>query len=220
MIYGLVPVGGIGSRLGLPFHKELLPLKGYKEYYPVCRYTVDNMLSAGAEKIVFIHGKNYKKEIIEIFSGKKYIHLNNISDRQSEVFSVFFDNIFLEEQDILFYGLPDTFYIKNLFLNMKEKKGLVCGMYKIDDNPKVGRLDIDTKKFIKSIKKHNNSDFCWGVLKLDYEVLKKFYNYLKLDSLAEAEELINLVDFSLEYGEEYFDLGTWDSLNKYWVYNI
>ena len=47
MIYGIVPVGGKGTRLGLYFSKELFPLKGHDYYYPVCKYTVDNMIEAG-----------------------------------------------------------------------------------------------------------------------------------------------------------------------------
>ncbi len=216
MIYGLVPVGGVGSRLGLPFHKELLPLKGYDKYYPVCKLTVDNMLQAGAEKIIFIHGKEYKNEIKNIFNSDTYIHLNNYSSRQSEVFSVVYKSLMFSNNDVMYYGLPDSYYTKNLFLEMKEKQGLVCGVFNTDNDSYVGRINYSTKKFIKNKKMNDNSNFCWGVLKFDFDILKKFNIFIDQNLNSEAEEMINCVDFSLVFGEAYYDLGTWQSLNNYW----
>lgn len=216
MIYGLVPVGGVGSRLNLPFHKELLPLKGYNSYYPVCKLTVDNMLFAGAEKIIFIHGSNKKKEIVELFNNKNFLHLNNNSKRQSEVFSVFFNNVPLNENDVILYGLPDSYYNINLFPKMLNNSGLVCGMYKCSSYSNVGRIDIKTNKFIKSQKNAYLSEFCWGVLKFDYNSIKNFNYYINKDINLEAEELLNFNNFSLLYGDLYYDLGTWDSINSYW----
>ena len=174
MIYGLIPVGGKGTRLGLPFSKEMLPLKGYEDYYPVCKLTVDNMLSAGCQKIFFIHGFEYKTEIINLFNQENFVHIKNLSERQSEVFSSFYNSVVLKDNDIFLYGLPDSFYKKNLFPQIKNIDGLVCGMYKIDDDCKVGRLNIITNKFVKSVKEEDLTDYCWGVLKFDLSCLKIF----------------------------------------------
>lgn len=215
MIYGLIPVGGKGTRLGLPFSKEMLPLKGYEDYYPVCKLTVDNMLSAGCQKIFFIHGFEYKTEIINLFNQENFVHIKNLSERQSEVFSSFYNSVVLKDNDIFLYGLPDSFYKKNLFPQIKNIDGLVCGMYKTDDDCKVGRLNIITNKFVKSIKEEDLTDYCWGVLKFDLSCLKIFNEFIKKSNF-EAEELLNENNFKVVYGDEYFDLGTWKSLNKYW----
>jgi hypothetical protein len=216
MIYGLIPVGGFGTRLGLPFAKELMPLKGYPNYYPVCKLTVDNMIDAGCEKIFFIHGKDFKKEILDYFSDNIFFHIKNLGDRQVEVFSSFYKNIRVEHNDIFFYGLPDTYYKKNLFTELKSLNGLGCGMFKVSDSAKVGRLNKKTNKFEKSQKNEDLSEYCWGVLKLDSSSIHSFVQNILKEEFFEAEEIINQLNFNVIYGDEYFDLGTWDSLNKYW----
>jgi choline kinase len=217
MMYGIVPVGGKGTRLGLSFSKELFPLKGYDYYYPVCKYTVDNMIEAGCEKIYFIHGKEFKTEILELFYSKNYYHIKNYSDRQSDIFNSFFTNINPEKDDIYLYGLPDSYYEINLFNTIRDIDGLVCGMFKVDDNSKVGRLDTKGK-FVKSIKDDNNSDKCWGLLKMNFEVLSKLSSMLveSTDVQLEVEIFLNKFDFKTVDGGKYWDLGTWKIINNYW----
>jgi hypothetical protein len=47
--------------------------------------------------------------------------------------------------DKIIYGLPDTFYIQNLFAKLLARDGIVIGMYKIHDHAVVGRYDIQKK---------------------------------------------------------------------------
>lgn len=216
MIYGIVPVGGHGLRLGLPFAKEMLPLKGYNQYYPVCKYTVDNMLEAGCDKIYFIHGTTEKQVIKDYFNGDRFVHIQNLGLRQSEVFSAFYNNIDPTDKDIYLYGLPDTYYVKNLFVDMLSENGLVCGMYRVDSNAKVGRIDRQTGKFVKSILIDELGEHCWGVLKMDCASLSGINDLLNNHHTYEAEEILNCLSFKLIYGGDYFDLGTWESINKYW----
>ena len=68
MIYGLVPIGGKGTRLGLSFSKEMLPQKGFLYFNPVSNHLVNTMQNAGAEQIVFIHGFEFKKDVKVGFS--------------------------------------------------------------------------------------------------------------------------------------------------------
>ena len=219
MIYGLIPVGGMSRRLGIPFPKELLPLTGYDSYYPVCRLTVDNMISAGCDKIYFVHGTEYKPQIQQYFSNSFFVHINNNKSRQADVFSAFLENVSFGDADILLYGLPDTHYNQNLFLEMKDASGLVCGMYEPPHDSVVGRLNNLTGKFVKTEKTPAVSEHCWGVLKLDAMALNSFDVCLKSNLEYEVEELVNQIDFTLVYGESICDLGTWKSINKYWRKN-
>ena len=61
--YGLVPVGGKGLRLSLPFSKEMLPQKNYDYYNPLINHVVEKMLLAGVEIVYFIHGEEFKKDL-------------------------------------------------------------------------------------------------------------------------------------------------------------
>lgn len=217
MIYGIVPVGGKGTRLGLPFSKELLPIKGYDYYYPVCKYTVDNMLDAGCDKVYFIHGKEFKKEILEMFYADNYYHIKNLSDRQSDVFGCFFKKILPKKDDIYLYGLPDSYYEDNIFIDIKDIDGLALGMFEVDDDSKVGRLDSDNR-FIKSVKMENTDNRCWGLLKMNFEVLSKLSFMLEenIDAELEIESFLNEFNFTTINGGNYWDLGTWKIINKYW----
>lgn len=216
MIYGIVPVGGTGSRLNLPFPKELLPLKGHDSYFPVCHHTVSNLAQAGCEKIVFVHGTFYKKEIVEMYSGNDYSHILNPGKRQSEVFTSFYDSIKKSDSDIYLYGLPDSWYMGNLFSEMKSRPGIVCGMFDSEDNMKVDRLNHN-KKFVKSTKTSELSSQCWGVLKFGAAEMKEFSQVIR-DTDFEVAESLNCFSLDFVFGEKYFDLGTWDSLNKYWSF--
>jgi len=217
MIYGIVPVGGKGTRLNLPFDKELLPLLGYNNYYPVCQFTVDKLLEAECDYIYFIHGVEFKQIILNTYNDSKFIHIKNIGHRQSEVFSSFVNNVEINKNDIILYGLPDTIYDENNpFIKMKEMSGLVCGMFDIEDHLIVGRINSDSIKFTKSNLKEKLSNKCWGVLKIDEKNIKEFNRLLMSNLNYEVEDLLNSTDFSLiEFGK-YWDLGTWKSINEYY----
>jgi len=215
MIYGIVPVGGAGVRLGLPFPKELFPLKGKDRYYPVCQHTIDNMLFAGCEKIVFVHGKTYKKHITDMYQGEMFVHVNNMGERQSEIFSYFLRSIHVKAGDTFLYGLPDSWYTENLFPEMLTIKGIVCGMFTSGDESTVDRLDM-SRKFVKCKRKDESVSIeCWGVLKFDHEDIVKFVDIIE-NSDFEVAAVLNKFNFQLCYGSHYFDLGTWNSMNEYW----
>ncbi len=51
---GIVPAAGKGTRLGLPFPKELWPLPGVPGFLPVAQITVQNMLAASVTRLAFV----------------------------------------------------------------------------------------------------------------------------------------------------------------------
>ena len=217
MIYGIVPVGGSGSRLGLPFPKELLPLKGYDHYYPVCKYTVDNMIAAGCEKIYFIHGSETKQMIKDYFDGKEFYNINNNSPMFSRTIICFLDNVDIEEGDTVLYGLPDSYYVENIFNDLVKSSGLVCGLFETIDQLKVDRLLTNEDKFdVKSTKNDNNLNLFWGTIKFDYTSLKDYLKFFIETEESEVGNIINNLSFGVVKSSFYIDLGTWNSLNMYW----
>jgi hypothetical protein len=196
MIYGIIPVGGKGTRLGLPYPKELLPLKNFNSYYPVCKLTVDNMLQSGCEKIYFIHGEETKSEIKNYFKEDIYFHINNKSEMFSKVITCFLDNISLNEEDIVLFGLPDSYYKTNLYLELVKMDGLVCGLFITNDFSKVDRLKLNSKIFdVKSEKLISNSSLFWGVIKFDYYSLKKYTEIITSSNDSEVGSIINKIGF-------------------------
>jgi len=65
---GLIPAAGSGTRLNLPFPKELYPtIKGDK-YQPIAHYIVKNIIDAGAKHIVFVINES-KHQLLGYFDG-------------------------------------------------------------------------------------------------------------------------------------------------------
>jgi hypothetical protein len=224
MIYGIIPVGGQGTRLNLAFDKELFPLKGYDYYRPVIQHTVDNMISAGVERIYFIHGKEYKQDIVDRFNYWKgetdkvgYFHILN-QGNQANIFNSFHKAIVPKEDDIYLYGLPDSYYKINPF--DITKNGLQISMMQVDNDAKVGRINIKTSLFDKDIKKELTTDHCWTTLQFDYSHFNAFIKELNINTSVEVESVLNQLNFNLNYYDcLYYDLGTWKSINEYWNKN-
>lgn len=212
MIAGILPVGGKGKRLGLPFSKEMLPQKGYDYYNPVSNHIVRKMILAGASKIVFVHGDTFKLDIKEYFSGPLFTHVlqqtpgfaNTIKDGVEEVRS---------SKKILF-GLPDSIFLGNPFLPMLLEPGIVCGLFTTDDETRVDRLN-GTNFDVKEIKTEQNSNQFWGVLKFEAENIKQFINDQMFDKHNEIGTILNHYNKTMVDAGPYIDIGTWRSYNNY-----
>jgi hypothetical protein len=219
MIYGLIPVGGKGLRLSLPFSKEMLPQKGYDYYNPILNHLVEKMKKSGAQYIYFVHGKSYKKDIINYYSGKEYIHITQNKLGFSRVLKTFFNKIKNQKNDYkIIFGLPDVYFEGNPFPLLLKKSGLVCGLFKTNKTTKVDRLIYKNKKFdVKSIKNKNNSNYFWGVLKFDKIDFKNLIKQIDFDEVNEIGDILNKYDKKeFCFLGKYIDLGTWSNLNIYW----
>ena len=109
MIYGLVPIGGKGTRLGLTFSKEMLPQKGTSHFNPISNHLVSKMRSAGAEQIIFIHGFEFKRDVIDYFNSDIHHHYIQRSDGFSNVLKEFLVNIPISKNDLIFLECQTRF---------------------------------------------------------------------------------------------------------------
>lgn len=230
-IFGLIPVGGKGLRLSLPFSKEMIPQKNYDYYNPLINHTVQKMEFAGANTIIFVHGSEYKKDIIDYFSNvknqTKYIHIKQETIGFAQIIIDFIN--YLNNNDIVFcdndkviLGLPDSIFDKNPFIELLELPGIACGLFTTTPYTKVDRINLENKFDIKCEKNNNNSEFFWGILKFTIKDLKiainKVYNVYGNTFTNEIGEILNLCDIpknNFVYGKKYLDLGTWKNYNKY-----
>lgn len=213
MIYGLIPVGGKGTRLSLPFSKEMLPQKHYDYYNPVLNHTVEKMFLAGAAKIYLVHGVTYKQDIVDFYSNNtNIINVTQSVPSFSGVLQNLLDENVVTITDKIIFGLPDSVYDKNPFVEMLTIPGIVCGLFKSDASTKVDRPLINSPNIfqIKTSKNDTNLDWFWGVLKFDGSDL---LNMVIDDS--EIGNILNKYNKSYLYFNEYIDLGTWMGYNKY-----
>lgn len=73
-IFGIVPAGGQGTRLGLPFPKELLPIAGTTMYTPVIDYTMTAMYESGVDGIIVVCN-DHKGQLLDYLAKRPYSHL-------------------------------------------------------------------------------------------------------------------------------------------------
>ena len=216
MIYGLVPIGGRGTRLGLTFSKEMLPQKGFKYFNPVSNHLVSAMQDAGAEQIVFIHGFEFKKDVIDFFNGANHKHFLQKTEGFSNVLRELLVNLTLKNDDSVLFGMPDTVFRGNPFHEMVAHPGIMCGLFTTNNETKVDRLYVDKQKFaVKQPKGPNLQDRFWGLLKFDGIDIIGMETDNHFSTYGEIGDIINQYDFSCINAEDYLDLGTWDNYNYY-----
>ena len=216
MIYGLIPVGGKGIRLGLPYSKEMLPQKNFDYFNPLVNHIVEKMKLAGAEKFYFVHGTEFKKDIIEYFNQEIFVHILQENLGFANVILDFYNKSNIVDNDKVIFGLPDSVFEENPFIDLVDKKGIVTGLFVTDIMSRVDRLDINEKNFqIKTAKSQNNLDIFWGVLKFDGANIKTMIEDGVFDTYTEIGDILNLYEKTHVRCKCYLDLGTWENYNRY-----
>jgi glucose-1-phosphate thymidylyltransferase len=214
MIYGLIPIGGKGLRLGLPYSKEMLPQKNFTYYNPIVNHTVAKMLSARVDHIVFVHGKKFKKDVKKFYQDDNYIHLKQTNEQFGGVLYDFYNSLSIDDHDQIVFGLPDTIYQGNPFKELLTHPNIVAGLFQASDYSLVDRL-WHGKFQVKSPKTNENEVWFWGTLKFDGADIKKMIDDKQFNKHTEIGSILNEYDFRCAYFNKYFDLGTWKGYNDY-----
>lgn len=216
MIYGLIPIGGKGKRLGLPYSKEMLPQKNFNFFNPLVNHTVTKMKLAGAEKIYFIHGTKFKKDVKDYYQENMYLHVIQNKAGFANVIFDFFKEININDNDKIIFGLPDSIYDSNPFIELVNKEGIAVGLFVTDDYTFVDRLNLDKNIFqVKTLKTKNNLNLFWGVLKFDGADIKKMVKDNVFNLYTEVGDILNLYEKNYVECGSYLDLGTWENYNRY-----
>lgn len=213
MVIGCLPVGGRALRLGMLFPKELLPLKGFDHYRPLISHVVDKMVEAGAEKLIFVHGEDYKEEIRRLYPQSQHIKQGKPG------FARVLEDCWVsgvKDEDQILFGLPDSLFEGNPFPEMLKRPKIVAGLFITAPETKVDRLVGESIFDIKASKNEMNRDLFWGVLKFDGADLRRIVESGILDKTNEIGNVLNENEFTCVTGGRYQDLGTWSALNQWW----
>ena len=215
-IYGLIPIGGKGLRLSVPFSKEMIPQKSFDYYNPIVNHLIEKMELAGAQTIVFVHGLEFKKDVKDFFNKDSYVHILQKKKSFASVIFDFYNKILPKDNDVIFFGLPDSVFDKNPFIEMLNHQGIACGLFYTESQAKVDRLNKKGNRFqIKTIKNKTNQDWFWGVLKFNGIDIRNMIKDGVFEKQTEIGSILNLYKKHTVYGEKYLDLGTWSNYNKY-----
>lgn len=215
-IYGIIPIGGKGLRLGLPFPKELLPQKGFDCYKPMVNMTIDKMAEAGVDHVVFIHGEKYKKQFVDLFKGSFFKHIKQEKACPHLMLKDFYVQLKPSDDDKIVFGFGDAVYNGNPYKKMLNTNGVVCGLFYGSDDLNLDRLkNKDDGQFdIKAVKNNHNSPLFWGTLKFDGRDLCEIS---KLDVVdGDIGHILNsLNNKTMVSFDDYIDIGSWNGYNKY-----
>lgn len=115
---GLIPAAGRGTRLSLPFSKELLPLLDKEFYYPIIQSSIETMYGVGINKIIII--VNYQKSDLMKFlgNGSKFgvqlIYV--VQEEPTSLPQALLEAVKITDYEDILFLMPDTLILPSDFL--------------------------------------------------------------------------------------------------------
>ena len=243
----ILPCAGEGTRLGLPYPKELyeiakdfrlidFSLTHIKKYIDkanntnnknikvvvvinekkreVYEYIALSLKSRGIESIPVNFNDNYFEWAGSVFSANRYFTEKNIVLLPDSVITLSNDSPFYSKDKTLI-GLCDN-YLQN--------NSVVFGTIFCDDKAKLKKLGACFVKDGRILKFQDkpqrnlqNFNAFWGCYAFKQDISKKLYTFLKNSILKrfrgyQKEHLLPFYSFDIA---NYWDLGTWDSINDF-----
>ncbi|MRX72194.1 NTP transferase domain-containing protein [Bacillus lacus] len=236
---GLIPCAGKGTRLGLPFSKEMYPDVHGKEYRPIIMHTIDAFKLAGITEIIVTFNPD-KRDILKYLGNGKQFGINisycmhptpkSLPESLNEAFHI-------TKNKRVVFAMPDTIITPNNFvlqaLNFHEKEGatVTLGCFKTDNPTSVSVVEFkendSTVVNVIEKPKETNLKLMWGMMVWENSfshTLNHFCNnetprvgvkelYLS-DALAPHIRNSEIKGIKLENGN-YRDLGTFQEITRW-----
>lgn len=236
-IIGLIPAAGKGSRLNLPFPKELYPINIDNDYKPVAEFIIDNLIIAGVDHICFVINET-KHQLIGYFgSGEKFgcrfsyvyqdFHINKSAQSPGLAHAIDASYHLIKDQ-VVFFGMPDTLISpKNVFKilqnTFQNDIDVLLGLFFTNTPEKFGMVETDNNKIVKKIidkPKKSSLTKMWGCIVWG----PKFSRFLH-DSVQSGEyDFANILNSAINEGlnvqnsffpeGNYIDIGTFSEVSK------
>jgi len=180
-LIGLIPAAGKGSRLGLPFPKELYPTISNNKYKPIANFAVDHLLLAGVTHIVFVINES-KHQLIKYFgSGQRfnchysYVVQENMVNKPSTspgLANALAAAYHLIRKKTVLFGMADTImWPKDAFKvgldSMRPDVDLTLCLFPTDYPQKFGMVSFSRDMCVKEIiDKPQKTDlsYMWGTM--------------------------------------------------------
>jgi len=238
-LVGLIPAAGMGSRLGLPFPKELIPLPTKTSYKPVAQSILEQIVFAGVEHIVMVIN-DQKHQLIKYFGdghrfGCKISYVVQEQDNDHRRGSVtpglaeaMNAGYHLVKDKIVVFGMPDTIIspmdtFKIALESSNDQYDLVFCLFKALRPEKSGMVRLGEPDEVVEIvdkPKETSLAWMWGTIIWkprfneflnDRITNKKIYDYgIILNDALKAGLKFGGVKF--ENGS-YLDVGTFDDIS-------
>ena len=236
-LVGLIPAAGKGTRLNLPFPKELYPIIQNNKFRPVAQSILEQITSAGVGHIVFVVNEN-KHQLLQYFgNGQRFLcnisyvvqeppkvnALHAISPGLAEALD---SGYHLVKDKLVFFGMPDTiifpdYVFKEAFNQLRDDQdGILC-LFRTNKPEKSGMVRTDGYKVIEVIDKPLQTDleWMWGCIiwkPIFSEFLHTSIHHRKIFEFSTIlndaiKTGLNLASIKFHDGK-YLDLGTYEDV--------
>jgi dTDP-glucose pyrophosphorylase len=186
-MWGVIPAGGVGSRIQpLAFSKELLPVGSRSDGTverprAVSEYIVERMLIGGADKICFIISSS-KYDILEYYGAAAgnaslcYIVQPNPAGLCDAIFRAL---PLIPPEEPLVVGLPDTIWFPEDGLCSLPADGLSFLLFPVQQPQLFDAVLTDGHGAVLEVRvkqERPGSEWVWGAFKMPGFVLKQLYD--------------------------------------------
>lgn len=207
-LIGLVPAAGSGSRLGLPFPKELFPTLENNIYKPVINYIVDDLIYAGIKHIVFVINES-KHQLIGYFgSGYKfdcnfsYVVQENTGDSLSTspgLADALASAFHLIRDKVVLFGMADTImWPKDTFrislAELDKCTDIILCLFPTQYPEKFGMVSFDSSGEVKKIvdkPKSTKLQYMWGCIIWKPCFSEYLYNKVRNEFIGDFAKILN-----------------------------
>lgn len=224
-LVGIIPCGGKGTRLGMPFPKELYPIRAR----PAIDYLMEQMLESGIREFLVILGREKQETMYYLGDGSRFGNDVNICYTYTEGkgglgYAVFQTRRFVSSDSILVFGMPDVIitgafsYHELVREHMKHSPMLTLGLFQVTNPHDFGVVATKGPRIlsIEDKPKTPKSDWVWGVACFApsfYDTIARTEangsnEILLTSAFAEAVSQTRDVRFVKYHDSTYFDIGT------------
>ena len=235
---GLIPAAGKGSRLGLPFSKELYPIPFKSMYYPVILNNILALKSINITEIVIIISPDKHDIMKYLGNGSSWdVTINYVIQEKAVSLPDALskgNNIILDKE--VYFLMADTVIEPNNFLiefyeRINSDYEISLGCFYTDNPGKFATLEMvnGVVNFCEEKNPESKSNIMWGFWRWNPSFTKKLIEASKSHTLVAGEQTMSeiiseeiklgMVEGILLNNYKYWDLGTFDEIDSFVLKN-
>lgn len=234
---GLIPAAGKGTRLNLPYPKELYPVIRENRYKPLAQFVVENLVASQARDIVFVINET-KHQLIGYFgSGQRfgcrfsYVVQEGNGDKNGSTspgLAHALDSAYhLVCGKTVLFGMADTLMqpqdiFRQLLLAAHPGDEVLLGLFTVSRPQKFGMVDMDdTGRVAKIVDKPAQTDlkYAWGCIAWRPAFTEHLHDCVNREGISDFALIMNkAIQQGMPFrgvavpGGHYADLGTYDEI--------
>lgn len=233
-IVGLIPCAGMGTRLGLPFSKEMFPDIYNEGYRPIIMYTIEAMKKAGLKHLIFTINPG-KTELLRFLGNGQQFGMNFSYVIHPEPLSLpeSLDEAYhLIKDQVVAFAMPDTviepadFMVQLVEEHQSNQGEVTLGCFKTDNPTKFAMVDFEGDQILNIIEKPTTSNlsWMWGCMVWNPSFTQELHDFILQQTKTSEGELTLSEALMMKFVKKdqvkvytfpqgrYRDLGTYDEL--------